>query len=333
VKAAYYERKGDPRAVLRVDELPDPEPGPGEVRVRVRVSAINPSDTKTRQGWGGQATMLFPRVVPHNDGAGEIDLVGPGVSEKRVGERVWIYEAQRDGRAFGTAAEYVVVPAANAVRLPDEASFDDGASLGVPGMTAHHLLFQDGPIQGQTVLVQGGAGSVGHLAVQLARWAGARVIATVGSEQQAEIARACGAHHVVDYKRQDVVGEVRRFTGIDADIDRVVEVAFVANLDRDAAVLKPSGVISTFMVDEDPSLPPAVNLQQLAAKDATVHFILVYAMSLARHQQAAADLTAALVAGALKPRVARRFTLDHIADAHDLMGTAGAGGKILVDVT
>ncbi len=266
MKAAYYERKGDPHEVLRVSELPDPEPGPGEIRVRVRVSAVNPSDTKTRQGWGGQDTMPFPRIVPHNDGAGEIDLVGPGVPEGRVGERVWVFEAQRDGRAFGTAAEYVVVPAGNAVRLADEASFDDGASLGVPGMTAHHLLFADGAIQGKTILVQGGAGSVGHLAVQLARWAGARVIATVGSSAQAEVARACGAHHVIDYKAQDVVAEVSRFTGENAAVDRVVEVAFVKNLDIDAKVLKPSGAISTFMVDEDPSHPPAVNLQQLAAK-------------------------------------------------------------------
>ena len=276
--------------------------------------------------------MPFPRVIPHNDGAGEVDAVGPGVPEGRVGERVWVYEAQRDGRAFGTAAEYVVVPAANAVRLADEASFDDGASLGVPGMTAHHLLFADGAIQGKTVLVQGGAGSVGHLAVQLARWAGARVIATVGSDAQAEVARACGAHCVIDYKAQDVVAEVRRFTGRDAAVDRVVEVAFVKNLDIDAKVLKPSGAISTFMVDEDPSHPPAVNLQQLAAKDATVHFVLVYAMSRARHEMAIADLTAAMQAGALKPRIARRFPLDAIAEAHTLLGTGGAGGKVVLDV-
>jgi len=332
MKAAFYERKGDPKDVLRIGEVPTPEPGPGEVRIRVRVSAINPSDTKARQGWGGQEAMPFPRIVPHNDGAGEIDRVGPGVPERRIGERVWIYEAQRAGRAFGTAAEHVVVPAANAVHLPDQASFDDGASLGVPGMTAHHLLFQDGAIQGQTVLVQGGAGSVGHLAVQLARWAGATVIATVGSESQADVAHACGAHHVIDYKAQDVVAEVRRITGEDAGVDRVAEVAFVKNLDVDAKLLRPSGVISTFVVDEDPSHPPAVNLQQLAAKDATVHFVLVYAMSRARHEQAIADLTAALGAGVLRPRIARRFKLNEIVQAHELLGTAGAGGKVLVDI-
>ncbi|WP_428340966.1 NADPH:quinone reductase [Mycobacterium sp.] len=211
MRAAYYERKGNPGDILCVGKVPTPEPDPGDVRVRVRVSAINPSDTKSRQGWGGDTAMRFPRIVPHNDGAGVIDEVGPGVSAARIGERVWLFEAQRDGRAFGTAAEFVVVPAGNAIALPNNASFDDGASLGVPGMTAHHLLFSDGAIHGQTILIQGGAGSVGHLATQLARWAGARVIATVGSDEQAAVARDCGAHHVINYKTQDVVAEVRRF--------------------------------------------------------------------------------------------------------------------------
>ena len=331
MKAAWYERKGPPE-VLQVGELPDPQPGPGDVRVRVRVSAVNPSDAKARQGWGGQGAMLHPRIVPHNDGAGEIDVAGPGVPESRVGERVWVYEAQRDGRAFGTAAEYVVVPSANAVRLPGGASFDDGASLGVPGVTAHHLLFQGGAIQGKTVLVQGGAGSVGHLAVQLARWAGARVVATVGSAEKAEVARECGAHCVINYKAQDVAAEVRRFTGEEAGVDRVVEVAFVKNLNVDAKVLRPSGTISTFMVDEDPTQPLAVNLHQLSVKDLTVHFVLAFAMPRARHEQAATDLNAALAVGALRPRIARRFPLDAIAEAHALLGTHGAGGKVVLDV-
>ena len=331
MRAAWYERKGPPREVLQIGDMPDPHPGPGEVRVRVRVSAVNPSDTKQREGWGGGG-MPHPRVVPHNDGAGEIDAVGPGVPGGRVGERVWIYEAQRDGRAFGTAAELVVVPSDNAVRLPDAAGFDDGASLGVPGMTAHRLLFADGGVQGRTVLVQGGAGSVGHMAVQLARWAGARVVATVGSGEQAEVARACGAHLVVDYKRDDVAARVRAFTGRDAGVDRVVEVAFAKNLDLDARVLAPNGVISTYMVDEDLTRPPALNLQQLLVKDITVRFTLVYAMPRQAHEQAAADLNAALSAGALKPRIARRFPLAAIAEAHELLGTGGAGGKVVLDV-
>ena len=224
------------------------------------------------------------------------------------------------------------VPAANAVRLPDGASFDDGASLGVPGMTAHRLLFADGGIQGQTVLVQGGAGSVGHMAVQLARWAGARVIATTGSPEQAEVARACGAHLVLDYKRDDVAARVRAFTGRDAGVDRVIEVAFAKNLDGDARVLAPNGVIATYMVNEDPTRPPALNLHQLQMKSITVRFTLVYAMPRQAHEQAAADLNAALAAGALRPRIARRFPLAAVADAHDLLGTGGAGGKVVLDV-
>lgn len=330
MRAAYYEHQGAASDVLRVGDIDDPQPGPGEVRVRVRVSAVNPSDTKTRQGWGQLRGMRYPRIVPHQDGAGEVDRVGAGVDPARVGERVWVYEAQH-GRPFGTAAQFTVVPSANAVVLPDRASFDDGASLGVPGITAYHLLFHDGGIQGQTVLVQGGAGSVGHLAVQLARWAGARVIATAGSDDGLALARACGAHVVVNYKTQDVVNQVHEATG-GVGVDRVVEVAFVRNLDMVAQLLKPSGVLSTFAIDDDPTNPPRVNLQQLAAKDITVHFALVYAMSRARHEAAIAALTAALSAGALKPRIAHRFALSQIVHAHDLLGTAGAGGKVVIDI-
>lgn len=333
MRAAWYERKGEARDVFRLGERPMPEPGANEVRVRVRVSAVNPSDTKQRAGWGGADGMPFPLIVPHNDGAGEIDAVGPGVPQSRVGERVWVYEAQRDGRAFGTAAEYVVVPSANAVRLPDDASLEDGASLGVPGMTAHRLLFADGSIHGRTVLVQGGAGSVGHIAVQLARWAGARVIATAGSEIQAQVARECGAHHVLNYRSDDVAGRVAEITGESAGgVDRVIEVAFAKNLDLDARVLKPSGVIATYMVDDDPVHPPALDLQQLLVKDLTVRFTLVYAMGRVHHDEAAADLNAALEAGALRPRIARRFKLDDIAEVHELMGTGGMGGKAVLEM-
>jgi NADPH:quinone reductase len=330
MRAAYYERQGDPRDVLQVGEMPEPQPGPGEVRVQVRVSAINPSDTKSRQGTFGLGAMRWPRIIPHQDGAGFIDAVGDGVDASRVRQRAWVFEAQLRG-PFGTAAEYVVVPSRNAVRLPAAASFDDGASMGVPGMTAHHLLFSDGPIDGQTVLIQGGAGSVGHLAVQLARWAGAHVIATAGSPGQAEVARACGAEHVIDYRADDVVHSVQQIVGR-AGVDRIVEVAMAKNFDADATLLRPRGVLSTFMISEDRENPPGLDLQRFIQKDITVHFALVYAMSRRQHDDAVADLTAALDAGALKPRVVRRFALDEIVDAHELVGTAGARGKVLIDV-
>ena len=177
LKVAFYEEKGRARDVLKIGDMPDPTPGPGDVLVKVALSAVNPSDTKNCGDWGPYGQMPFPRIIPHNDGAGIVADVGVGVANARIGERVWIYEAQRNGRAYGTAAEYVAVPAINAVKVPDTASFELGASLGVPAMTAHRCLFIDGGIQGQTTLVQGGAGAVGRMAVQLARWAGAQVIA------------------------------------------------------------------------------------------------------------------------------------------------------------
>src|SRR5215216_6647097 len=212
MRAAWYERKGAAREVLQVSELPIPEPGLGEVRVRVAVSGINPSDTKGRTGWRGQTDMPFSQIIPHQDGSGTIDAVGADVPASHVGEQVWIYEAQR-GRAFGTGAEYVVVPTSNAVRLPEGASFVDAACLGVPAMTAHRCLFADGPIARKTVLVTGAAGGVGQYAVQLAKWGGATVIATVSSAEKAEQARAIGADHVINYRDEDVVARVQETTG------------------------------------------------------------------------------------------------------------------------
>src|SRR5262245_11857496 len=197
MRAAWYERKGPAHEVLQVGQMPVPEPGPGDVRIRVAISGINPSDTKGRAGWRGQTEMPFSRVIPHQDGAGVIDAVGADVPPSRVGERVWLYEAQR-GRAFGTAADYVVVPSSNAVRLPEGVSFVDAACLGIPAMTAHRCLFADGPIAGKTVLVTGAVGGVGQYAVQIAKWGGATVIATISSVEKAEQARAIGADHVIN---------------------------------------------------------------------------------------------------------------------------------------
>ena len=259
MRAAYYDRKGSPE-VLVVGDLAMPVPGPGEVRVAVHVSAINPSDTKQREGWGGQMAMPFPRIVPHNDGSGIIDAVGDGVAATRVGERVWIHGAQRDGRASGTAAEAVVVPSKNAIRLPDNTSFEAGAGLGVPAMTAHRLLFADGGIGGQTILVAGGAGTVGRCAVQLAKWGGATVIATVGSQEQADVARAAGADHVFDYKHDDIALRVREIIEPESTgVDRIAEVAFAANLGLNLKILKVNGTIATFsssqVADETVSIP------------------------------------------------------------------------------
>jgi len=326
MKAVYYERKGPAAEVLVVGQLPEPQPGPGEVRVKLRFSGINPTDTKLRGGWDGDMKMPFARIVPHQDGAGVIDKIGAGVPA-RMGERVWIYEAQR-GRAFGTAAEYLAIPSENAVALPESSSFETGACLGIAGMTAHRCLFQDGGIQGQTVLVAGGAGAVGQAAIQLAKWGGARVVATVSRAEQEKVAREAGADLVVNRKTGDPAESIRAFTrGV--GLDRVVEVAFEANLDLNRAVLKPNGVISTYSSgprDSAPRIPFTAVMRQ----GITVHFVLVYVMPREAHSSAARDLNAALEAGRYRPRVARVFKLDETAAAHEAQESGATLGKLLV---
>jgi NADPH:quinone reductase len=329
MKAVWYERKGAARAVLTYAERPDPIPGPGEVRVKLVVSGLNPSDLKGRSGWRGALEMQYPLIVPHQDGAGIIDRVGPGVAPARLGERVWLYEAQR-GRAFGTAAEFVVVPAAQAVKLPEGVAFETGAALGVPALTAHRALFIDGSILGQTVLVTGGAGAVGQAAVLLAKWAGARVIATVSRAEQAAVATEAGADWVINRKDEDVAARVLAVTG-GGGVDRVVDVAFEANLDTSLAVLKNEGVISTFApAAEYPDI--RLPFYALFAKAITVHLIFVYGMSRAAHDTAVRDVSAALAAGAYRPHIGPRFPLAETAAAHEALESGKTVGKILIDI-
>jgi NADPH:quinone reductase len=330
MKAAWYERKGPARDVLKVGERPIPEPIAGEVRVRVHLSAVNPSDTKNRGGHRGAVAMPFPAIVPHQDGAGIIEAVGAGVDPARVGERVWVYEATL-GRAHGTAAEYTVVPAHKAVRLSDEADFVAGASMGIPAMTAHRCVFADGPVTGRTVLVQGGAGAVGFYAVQMARIGGAtRVIATVSRDEQAQRAREAGAHEVINYRSENVVERLRRITGLDAGVDRVIEVAFGANLQTDLAVLAPNGVIATYASDAVPE--PQVPFWPLLAKDVTVRFVLVYAMTAQAHDEAAAWINDALDQGLLQHQVHRVYPLEEIVAAHEATESMSHVGKVLVKI-
>ena len=329
MRAAYYERKGPASKVLVLGELPDPQPGPGEVRVKLQFSGINPTDTKLRGGWDGNVEMPFARVIPHQDGAGVVDAVGPGVPQSRLGERVWVYEAQR-GRAFGTAAEYVAIPSENAVALPEGASFETGACLGIAGMTAHRCLFQDGGIQGKTVLVAGGAGAVGHAAIQLAKWGGARVASTVSRPEQEKVAREAGADLVVNRKTEDAAAKIKAFTrGL--GLDRVVEVAFEANFELDRAVLKANGVISTYS-SGPPESAPRIPFTAVMRQGISVHFILVYVMPREAHWVAARDLNAAIEAGRYRPQVARIFKLDETAKAHEAQESGGTVGKLLIGV-
>jgi NADPH:quinone reductase-like Zn-dependent oxidoreductase len=333
MRAAFYSRRGPAHEVLDVGDLPTPQPGPGEVRVRVHASAVNPSDTKARSGWGGNAPLPFPRVVPHQDGAGIVDAVGAGVDAARVGERVWVYEAQWQ-RPSGTAAEYTTVPAHKAVALPDDVGFDVGACLGIPAMTAHRALFADGPVTGRAVLVQGGAGAVGTAAILLARWAGARVITTVSRPAQAAVAEAAGAHVVVNRRTEDVAARVREATrdvNGGAGVDRVVEVDLAANLDADLACLAPNGVVS-FYASPAPDAAAQFVVRRAMSQNAVLRGFLVYTMGDEAHRAAVRDVTACLAAGAYRPAIAERLPLDRIADGHELQDSGRAVGKIVFDV-
>lgn len=327
MKAAWYERLGPARDVLVVDETVVPTVSPGEVLVRVHASGINPSDVKQRSGWGG-LRMRAARVIPHNDGAGVIEAVGEGVSPDRIGQRVWLYKATFP-HAMGTAAEYVVVPANQAVPLPANTSFAEAACLGVPAMTAHHCLFKDGAIQGQTVLVTGGAGAVGHYAIQLAKWGGAQVITTVSSEAKAEVARAAGADHIVNYKTENVVEKIRNITRYKTGIDRVVEVDFAGNLQTNLAVLKTNGSIATYASDSD--FNAQIPFYSLVYKNLTVHYVLVYAMSDSAHAAAIEAITTCLESGVLRHQIAHRYPLSQIAAAHEAQESGQLVGKLVIE--
>ena len=326
MKAAWYDRNGPAREVLQVGALPEPAPGPGEVLVRVHVSGVNPSDVKSRAGARGG--MAFPRIVPHSDGAGVIEAVGPGVDKARIGERVWLWNGQWR-RPVGTAAERIAVPAAQAVRLPDGVDFEAGACMGIPAMTAEACLFSDGPLDDKTVLVTGGAGAVGHYAIQLAKWGGARVIATAGRAETVAACRDAGADLVIDYKRERVAERLRDATG-GAGIDRVVEVEFGGNLETSLAAIKENGVIAAYASMGAPT--PPLPFYPLMFKAVTLRLVLVYILSPEARRRSIANLTAALEAGALTHPLAGRFPLDDIARAHEAVEAGNKLGQILVSI-
>lgn len=324
MRAAWYEKNGPAAEVLRVGEMPIPEPGPGEVRVRIVTSGLNPTDVKAR---AGSRPMGFPRVVPHQDGAGVIDKVGRGVPASRVGERVWLYIVQWQ-RAWGTAAEMTIVPARLAVTLPANTTFAEGACLGIPAVTAHRCVFADGPVAGQTVLVTGGAGAVGNYAVQLAKWAGATVIATVSSPEKAAVATAAGADHTVNYRTGDPAAEILRLTG--GGVDRIVDVDFGGNLAVSARVIKANGVVASYasMAEPEPRLP----FYTLMGKNVAVRPVLIYTMPERAKDEAARDVVHLAETGRLLHVIGARFPLDRIVEAHEAQEGGRVTGNIIVDV-
>jgi len=319
--AAYYEQRGN-SDVLQVGEIATPGPGVGEVRVRLQVAAVNPTDWKSR---AHVAPMDFALQVPGQDGAGVIEAVGPGVDIGRIGERVWVYHAAFQ-RQYGTAAQFTVVPARQAVPIPDGIDTDQAAALGIPYLTAYGCLFADGPLDGQTVLVHGGAGAVGHAAVQLARRAGAHVIATVSTAAKGEIAADAGAHVVVDYTADGALDAIR--SAARAGVDRVIEVDLTRNLDLDLAVIVSGGVIVTYAAD---AADPAIPVRTLMTRNASLRFALVYGFPAPLLAAGVAEVTAALEAGDLTPLPVVRFPLSDVAAAHDAVQSR-TPAKVLIDV-
>jgi NADPH2:quinone reductase len=319
MRAALYDRYGASSEVLRVEEVATPEPGPGEVRVRVELSGVNPTDWKSRGGSTPRPIDGFQ--IPHHDAAGVIDAVGEGVDPGRIGQRVWTWLAAA-GRRWGTAAQCSVVPAGQAVPLPDGISAELGASLGVPAMTAHWCVFADGPVDGKTILVAGGAGAVGHFAIELAKFAGARVITTVSGPEKAELARNAGADLVVNYREPSAPEQIGSF----GPVDRVIEVALGANLQLDLAVTRQAGCIVTYAAEaSDPVLP----VRACMNANVILRFVLLYGVPRDSLDRAAADITAALTSGALTELPVHRFGLDDIVAAQDAVQD-GTMGKVLI---
>ena len=320
MRAASYDRYGPAAEVLTVREVDRPAPGAGEVLVKVALSGVNPTDWKSRSGATPRPIDGFQ--IPHHDGAGVIEAVGDGVDPARVGQRVWLWLAAA-GRRWGTAAEWTVTPQDQAVPLPDGASQELGACLGVPAMTAHWCLFADGPVSGKTVLVAGGAGAVGHYAIELAVRAGAHVVATASGPEKAELARKAGAAHVVNYRDPDAADQIRAAVG---HVDRIIELALGANLALDLAVVKPGSMIVTYAAEPaDPVLP----VRAFMTANVTMRFVLLYGVPRAALRRAAEDITAALADGALTELPVHRFGLADIVAAHEA-AEAGPLGKILV---
>lgn len=339
MRSVVYTKTGGPE-VLELVERPEPEPGPGEVLVRVAVSGVNPTDWKNRRGKSPGESLPFPQVVPNQDGAGTVVAVGEGVDEARVGQRVWVWESQWE-RADGTAQELIAIPGRQAVRLPDEASFDLGASLGIPALTAHRCLtvgtdgtdtIGPGSLDGHTVLVAGGAGAVGHAAVELAKWAGATVVATVSSPEKAELATAAGADHVVNYRTGDPAGEIRKVAS--DGVDLIVEVAPVANAELDRDVLAADGTVAVYASGEGDL---SIAVRWAMKINARYQFVLVYTVPERAKLQAVHDVEAAVAAGALRVGEEaglplHRFPLEQTAEAH-IAVEEGAVGKVLIDVS
>ena len=325
MKAAWYTSFGPAEEALTIGELKTPEPEPGEVKIRVYASGVNPSDTKKRLG-ANPALLDDGPVIPNSDGAGEIVSVGEGVSPSRVGERVWVYNAQY-GRRLGTSAEYVCLPSDYAIMLPESADYNAGAMMGIPAMTSHRCLFADGSVEGQTLLITGGAGRVGYYAIQWAKQYGATVISTASSDASREQCNNAGADLVVRHPSEESVKEMLEYTN-GKKIDRIIEGDFGANLLPVLEVLKTGGTIATYssMTDMNPSIP----FVRMMFMDITIRMVLVYEMPKEAKEHAAKDITTMLSQNRFDNRVAKEYSLDDIASAHTLIESGKPHGSVII---
>src|SRR5882724_905076 len=320
MRAAYYEKNGPAQDVLHVGEVETPKPGPGEVRIKLKTSGVNPSDVKNRIGTTRK--IAFPRVIPHSDGAGEIDAVGEGIAKSRVGERVWTWNGQWK-RPFGTAAQYITLPENQAVKLPAAISFEAGACLGIPALTAWHAVDIAGTTKGSTLLIAGGAGAVAHYAIQFAKARGATVITTISSPEKAKIAREAGADHTIDYKRENVGERVMALTK--GGVDAVVELDLTANAALLPSVVRPYGTVVVYGTSPQVQFPGSFCL----VNNITVKFMLVYELTTAARARAIEDITRMMEAGRLMHNVAATFPLADIVKAHETVEQGKAIGNVV----
>ena len=323
MRAAFYEKNGPARDVLQLGEVETPRPGPGEVRVKLKTSGVNPSDVKAREG--RTRKLAYSRVIPHSDGAGDIDAVGDGVPASRVGERVWTWNGQWK-RPFGTCADYIVLPAALAVPLPAGVDYDAGACLGIPAMTAYHAVAVAEADAASTLLISGGAGGVGHYAIQFAKARGAVAIATVSSEAKAKLALAAGADHVIDYQRDNVADKIKDLTD-GAGVDAVVEMDLAANAKLYPGVLRPRGIVAVYGTGSAEATIPA---QFLLVNAIALKFVYVYELTAQERTDAVSTINRMLADKRLINNVALTLPLDNIVAAHEAVEQGKAAGNVVV---
>jgi len=329
MKAGLYREKGDAHSVLSIEDIDVPRMGPDDVLIRLHASGINPSDVKMRAGQSlGGMEMPFPEVIPHSDGAGIIDAVGDKVKGFTQGERVYVFNAGFK-RAFGTAAEMLVIPSEQVCHLPDGISFAHGACLGIPAMTAVHAVTRAPSIEGKQVFISGGGGVVGRYAIQVARALGAgSIITTASSELSRNTALGAGADHVLDYRQSDLAQAVMDLSG---GIDHAIEAEFGVNATMLGQVMNINGSVAAYgsALDKTPTLP----FYDFMFKNITVHMMLVYLLDRETRKSATDLLAELLTAGSITENIAATFPLDRIADAHEMVEASSKSGSVLLSLS